>query len=580
MISTRTITDLQEDYKNGKITPEDVIEEIIEQAAADEEKNIWISPPSMEKIYPYLEKLKDMNREKAPLWGIPFAVKDNIDVAGVPTTAGCPDYAYTPAKHSTVVKRLVESGAIPVGKTNLDQFATGLVGTRSPYGETHNSMQDELISGGSSSGSAVAVARNQVAFSLGTDTAGSGRVPAALNGIVGFKPSLGAWSTKGVVPACESLDCVTVFSHTLEEALMVDAVVRGEDPNNPWSKAIRKPIPERPEKILIPQEEPTFFGPFAEEYKTAWEKTKCKLQQLHIPVEYVNTDILSEAASILYGGPYIAERWTALGRFLENNPGSSFPVTEQILRSGSGDNYDASSVFQAMHRLQEIKQEVKKLMENAILAMPTCGGTWTREQVRENPIQTNNDMGRFTNHCNLLDLSALAVPCEEAGKNLPFGVTLFGLADKEGLVLGTGLAFKGDTSVLESVSSRHTTPVAVCGLHMRGFLLEKQMHEHGAVFVKEAKTASKYKLYKLPTTPEKPGLIKQDEEGDAIHVEVWDMPLETFGAFTSKIPSPLGIGKVELEDGSEIPGFICEEYGIRGAEDITSAGGWHQVVTI
>ncbi|WP_158734729.1 allophanate hydrolase [Alteribacillus sp. YIM 98480] len=574
-----TILGLQQAYKNQGTTPKEVIETIVEQAKADEDMNIWITPPSLDWILPYLKNLEEMDPEDAPLWGVPFALKDNIDLAGIPTTAGCLDYAYTPPEHAAVAERLIAAGAIPVGKTNLDQFATGLVGTRSPYGETHNSLREELISGGSSAGSPVAVARGQAAFALGTDTAGSGRVPAALNNLVGFKPSLGAWPIKGVVPACESLDCVTVFSHSLQEALEVDAVVRGEDESDPWSKSMTTPAGKQPERVLLPKETPSFYGPYAEKYEEAWKKAVGRLGELDMKTEYIDTNLFSEAASILYGGPWIAERWAALGDFIEKNPNSAFPVTEQVLCSGSSDKYDAASVFHAIHKLQAIKLETKKLLKNAVLALPTCGGTWTREQVRKDPIQTNNDMGRYTNHCNLLDLSAVAVPGKEADKDLPFGITLFGLAESENLVFGAAAAFSKETiQTAPNSSEQETTLVAVCGLHMRGFPLEQQMYDHGARFVQEANTAPKYKFYKLPSEPIKPGLIKQPEGGDSIQLEIWEMPLTSFGSFTAQIPAPLGIGKVELEDGKEIPGFVCEGYGEKEAEDVTTLGSWDVVV--
>lgn len=580
-----TIDWLKENYKAGTVSPAQVIEEIIQRAEADKEMNIWITPPEMEWIKPYIDRLDTLDYEEAPLWGVPFAVKDNIDVAGVPTTAGCDPYAYTPDEHASVVGRLVAAGAIPVGKANLDQFATGLVGTRSPHGETHNALREELISGGSSSGSAVAVARGHAAFSLGTDTAGSGRVPAALNNLVGYKPSLGAWPVKGVVPACESLDCVTVFAHNLTEAVAVDAYARGEESLDPWSKKLPALGSKQPEKICLPEEAPSFYGPFAAEYEAAWEKSVEKLKELNIPVEYIDTKLFSDAAEILYGGPWIAERWTALGDFVTENPGATFPVTEEVLRSGSPEKHDAASLFQAIHKLQGLKLETKKLLKNAVLAMPTCGGTWTREEVRQDPIRTNSDMGRYTNHCNLLDLCAVAIPSEEAAENLPFGITLFSLADQEDIVCGTAASFAGQSerediepSILSGKEKDAMTYVAVCGLHMRGFPLEKQMAEHNAEFVKETVSAPKYKMVKLSGDPEKPGMIKQHEGGSAIRLELWKMPVSSLGSFTTLIPAPLGIGKVELEDGTEVPGFICEGYAADKAEDITFAGGWKQAV--
>ncbi|MBW5444651.1 allophanate hydrolase [Cohnella sp. CFH 77786] len=570
-----TIGGLRELYKKGELTPADVVAEIVSRAESDAEMNIWITPPSLEALRPYLERIASLDPESLPLWGIPFAVKDNIDLAGIPTTAACPDYAYTPDHHAAVVERLIAAGAIPLGKTNLDQFATGLVGTRSPFGETHNSLRGELISGGSSSGSAVSVARGHAAFALGTDTAGSGRVPAALNRLVGYKPSLGAWPTLGVVPACASLDCVTVFACELEDAMRVDGVARGYHADDPWSRCLPNPAAGKngPRKLLLPRDSIAFYGPFAEDYKAAWEAAVARLGRLNIPIEFVDCEPFEEAAALLYEGPWIAERWAALGGFIGPHPGSALPVTERILRSGNSAEHTAASLFQAMHRLQALRLETRKRLDGAVLAMPTCGGTWTREQVRQNPVGTNRDMGRYTNHCNLLDLCAVAVPGNDAAPELPFGITLFALAENESYLWSAAESF------LNAPPSppTETTLVAVCGLHMRGYPLEQQMREHGARFVREDATAPRYRLYRLPTVPAKPGLIKQPGGGASIELEVWEMPKAAFGAFAAAIPAPLGIGKVELRDGSELPGFVCEAYAAAGSEDVTSFGGWRYV---
>ncbi|MFC7062437.1 allophanate hydrolase [Halobacillus seohaensis] len=571
---------LRENYQNGSTNPLEVVEEIIHRAQKNKDMNIWVTPPDMKWIKPYIDRLEALNPADAPLWGIPFAIKDNIDLAGVLTTAGCVEYGYTPNEHAIVVERLISAGAIPVGKANLDQFATGLVGTRSPYGEVHNALREELISGGSSAGSAVAVAKGQAVFSLGTDTAGSGRVPAALNNLVGYKPSLGAWSTKGVIPACESLDCVTVFSHSLTDALTVDGSARGEELSDPWSKKIPAPVYETPEKIYLPKDPLGFYGTYAEEYQEAWDAALEKIKQLNLPVEYIDTTLFSEAAEILYGGPWIAERWAALGEFIESHPDTAFPATEKVLRSGSEEKYDASTLFKAMHKLQALKKEAKNLLQNAVLVMPTCGGTWTREEVRENPISTNSDMGRYTNHCNLLDLSAVAIPAGEAAPDTPFGITLFSLSDQEGLITGTADWFIGKSFESQGEFKEDTTYLAVCGLHMRGYPLETQMQECGAEFIKEAVTAPKYQLIQIPSNPAKPGMIKQHQGGAAIQLEIWEMPLKSLGSFTTSIPAPLGIGKVELEDGTEVPGFICEGYAETVSEDITALGGWRQVKSL
>ncbi|TES51707.1 allophanate hydrolase [Halalkalibacterium halodurans] len=568
---------LREQYYRKKLTPKEVVLEIIERAKADADMNIWITPPSLELIHPYLERLNSLDIESSPLWGIPFAIKDNIDLAGVPTTAGCPEYAYQPNEDAAVVARLIAAGAIPVGKANLDQFATGLVGTRSPFGETHNSLRPELISGGSSSGSAVSVARGQAVFGLGTDTAGSGRIPALLNNLVGYKPSLGAWSTKGVVPACASLDCVTVFSHRIEDAILVDSVARGFEEEDPWSRELPVPNASLPKRFVLPKQAPEFYGPFANKYQNAWERTVAQIECLGVDVDYVDTTFLSDAAELLYGGPMVAERWASLGEFVEGHPGATFPVTEEVLRSGSASQYDAAAVFRAQHQLQAYKRQAQKLLENSVFVLPTAGGTWTRDQVRENPIGTNSEMGRYTNHCNLLDMCAVAIPAGEADVHLPFGITIFGLAEGEGLIRGAANLFLQSSTQ----SEEEKTLIAVCGLHMRGLPLEKQMQECRARFMREDMSAPVYQLVKLPSEPAKPGMIKKnDGSGGSIELEIWEMPLSEFGKFTKMIPAPLGIGKVELADGSEVPGFVCEAYAADGAEDITALGGWRKLLQL
>ncbi|MEK3838882.1 allophanate hydrolase [Paenibacillus sp. FSL R7-0128] len=615
---------LRGQYLSGTLEPEEVIREIIRRAARDKDMNIWIEAPAVAQIAPYLAALKELNPQEHPLWGIPFAVKDNIDVKGLPTTAACPEFAYQPEADAAVVARLVAAGAIPVGKSNLDQFATGLVGVRSPYGETHNALRPEYISGGSSAGSAVAVARGQAVFSLGTDTAGSGRVPAALNGLVGYKPSLGAWPVRGVVPACASLDCVTVFAHNLEDALTVDRAARGFEAADPWSRSVKREAAALPGKLLLPEAPLDFYGPHADEYRRAWERAEAAVQELGLPVERVDCTLFSEAAAILYDGPWVAERWADLAGFVESHREAVLPVTESILSSGAAERHTASSLFQAMHRLQQYKREAELLLRDAVLVLPTCGGTWTREQLAANPVGANSDMGRYTNHCNLLDLSAVAIPAGEAAGNLPFGITLFALADSEHLLAGAGARLLAEGNDGESGGSsagaeaqllaEHQSlepeagggtsgaggtagadvgeaggtgaatgaelpasgmvTLAVCGLHMRGFPLEKQMLEHGARFWQEARTAACYELVKLPTMPAKPGLLRQAAGGSAIELELWQMPVESLGAFATLIPAPLGLGRVALADGREVTGFICEGYAAAGAENVTAYGGW------
>jgi len=535
-------------------------------------------------------------------------VKDNIDVAGMPTTAACPAFSYVPERNAVVVERLVAAGAVPLGKTNLDQFATGLVGTRSPYGETRNALRPELISGGSSSGSAAAVALGHAVFALSTDTAGSGRVPAALNGVYGFKPARGAWPTVGVVPACRSLDCVGVFTATAEDALAVDRVVRGPDPGDAWARRLSVPVPAGPSRVLIPDRTPVFFGPFAKEYASAWEAAAKRAARMGVPVEKIDLALFDEASALLYDGPWVAERWAALGDFVGGRPEAVFSVTRDVLSTGAPGRYDAVDLFRAMHRLRELRRDVRRLLENAVLLLPTCGGTWTIDEVRREPFATNRSLGRYTHFCNLLDLSALTCPAGEAGERLPFGVTWYALAEQESLLFGAEAMFRGrmfrgreaggrtndaggETGGAEKETDSaagwpddagrrpdgtvgEEVELAVCGLHMRGFPLERQMLACGATWLGESRTAPFYRMVILPLDPPRPGLVRVSGGGASVAVERWSVPVESLGRLVESVPPPLVVGKVELEDGRYVCGFLCEHWAAEAAEDITRYGGF------
>lgn len=558
---------LKEMYQTGAITPLEVVSEILARNEKYEDYNIWIVKPSMESIAPYLEKLTQMD-STLPLWGIPFAIKDNIDLEGVPTTAACPAYAYTPNKSATVVEKLIAAGAIPMGKTNLDQFATGLVGTRSPYGECHNALDPEMISGGSSSGSAVSVALGLAAFALGTDTAGSGRVPAMLNNLIGYKTPVGSWSTKGVVPACASLDCVTVFAGSMADAKAVDMVARGFDEECPWSRVIEKKSDRLPAIVYLPKEIPVFYGTWEEEYCSKWKKAVKRVERLAkrkgITVEYIDYQMFQDAALILYEGAYVAERWEDLKGFVETHPGETFPVTEKILRSGAREDQTAAKLFGNLHELQAYKHKAHLLLQDAVMIMPTAGGSFTREEVRENPIATNSKMGLYTNHCNLLDLAAVAIPEDSRDRIRPFGITVFGRFDREDLLCGFAEAFLAE----------ETIPLAVCGLHKKGRALAYQLQELGAFYTESTTTADTYKLYELATTPVKPGLMRVTKGGASVAVDLYELPVSQFGAFMQRVCEPLVIGDLELVDGRVVKGFLCQGYVAETATDITDKGSF------
>ena len=561
-----TIDQLRKQYEANEKTPAQVIAQIIELAERDKDYNVWITPPSLEKISPFLEALKTKDKS-LPLWGIPFAVKDNIDVAGMPTTAGCEAYTYYPKEHAFVVQRLIDAGAIPVGKTNLDQFATGLVGTRSPYGVCKNAFDSSLISGGSSSGSAVVVARGHVPFALGTDTAGSGRVPAAFNKLIGFKPSRGAWSNSGVVPACESLDCVTVFTHNTIDAQFIDEQIRAQDQQNGWSK--NRPLQplQLPSKVLLLKQPYTFFGPYAEQYEKAWQAAVHKLGELAIEVQYIEAEYLKEAAELLYEGPLVAERWASLSSFIESHPNCANPVVESILRRAELPQFDATSLFKAQHTIQRYRQVIKEQLQDAVLIMPTVGGIWTVEDVLADPIATNSQLGLYTNHCNILDLCAVNVPVDA---DVSFGITAFANGGDDHLLH----AFAHHLTQQQiPTTDTSTTIIAVCGLHLKGYPLEKQMLQFESQFIETTTTASCYRLFKIEDGLTRPGLLYSEQQGGAIEVDLWAMPTKHLAQFLNVVKAPLALGEITLQDEREVLGFVCGGYS-DNYSDITSSGGW------
>lgn len=561
-----TICNVKKAYASGEITIRQMWEKIKGLAQAYTDKNIWIHLLTDEEIEEYIARLEKEDPNSLPLWGVPFAIKDNIDLKGIPTTAACKEFSFIPEESAYVVSKLIEAGALPVGKTNMDQFATGLVGTRSPYGEVHNAYKDELISGGSSSGSAVAVALGMVAFSLGTDTAGSGRVPASLNNLVGWKPSVGAWSNRGVVPACESIDCVTVFANNMDDAEAVDEVVRVFDEKYRYSKKIASVVENDVKTIYLPKTEPTFYGDYAELYKEKWNQTVSYIKNNYADVREIDTALFSEAASILYDGPWVAERYAGLKDYLDDKADTLFPVTKTIICGAIKDNKTAVELFTAMHRLAEIKQYTHKLLADSVLILPTNGGTFTREQVDADPIATNSKMGLYTNHCNLLDLCAVDVPVGFLEDNLPMGITIFSKSGNEGLNAKLG------RSVSDAMCNM--VDLAVFGLHLKGFPLETQLTDLGAVYKETTKTSPEYKMYALETNPPKPGVEKVTENGNELEIDIWSIPECKVGAFLSLLPDPLGLGKIKTVDGKDVIGFICQSYALASSKDITNSGGW------
>lgn len=562
-------------YGSGEYTPAEVIASSLKQARADTH-NAWIYVLSDAEIKPYLENLRDKTPAQLPLYGIPFAIKDNIDLAGIPTTAACREYSYTPMQSAFAVNQLIQAGAIPIGKTNLDQFATGLNGTRSPYGACKNAFNTEYISGGSSSGSAVAVALGQASFSLGTDTAGSGRVPAAFNNLIGLKPTRGIFSTRGVVPACRSLDCVSVFTLTSEDAHAVYQHLATFDTEDSYARRLQpaaKAIAAEFRFGVPLSSQLEFFGD--NEYAALFASAVTRLEELGGKRVEVDFSPFFHAAELLYAGPWVAERYAAIENFMHTYAAALFPVTRSIIERGN----QASGVdtFKAYYKLADLQREARRTMERVdVMLAPTTPSHYTIAQMQLDPVTLNTRLGHYTNFMNLLDLAAVAVPAGFTSKGLPFGVTLF--AD----------AFM-DEPLLQLAQRFHHAPalplpqgwlqVAVCGAHMSGLPLNSQLTQRGAILLEKTQTSANYRLYALSGGPPyRPGLVRS-ANGAAIDVEVWALPETQFGSFVAGIPSPLGIGTLELHDQRRVQGFLCESYAIENALDITDYGGWRAYIS-
>ncbi|MSQ52935.1 MAG: allophanate hydrolase [Betaproteobacteria bacterium] len=603
MIKSLDIATLSAAYAEG-LSPVDVIGAVYQSIRAAGGNPIWIArTPEADALARARVLAVDPGARHLPLYGIPFAVKDNIDVEGLPTTAGCPAYAYEPQRSATAVLRLLAAGAICIGKTNLDQFATGLVGSRSPYGAVKNALNPAYISGGSSSGSAVAVALGQVSISLGTDTAGSGRIPAAFNNIVGLKPSCGRVSTAGVVPACRTLDCVSIFAGSCADAQTVLSVIEGPDALDPYSRGTPEYSCRDQAVIGIPRaEQLQWFGD--RESPALFARALERLQRLGARIEAIDFAPFFEAGRLLYEGPWVAERYAAIGDFFRANEKDLLPVTRDIV-AGAG-RYSAADVFLAQYRLAEMKARIAPLWaagDHGIdaLCVPTAGTLYTAEMEKSEPLKFNSNLGLYANFVNLLDLAAIAVPAAMRSDGLPFGVSLVAPAGSDRWLCRLGAAFHASTGlamgatawmpssgaqeVILSNVSRPATPqqstpgqvrFAVVGAHLSGEPLNHQLTDRGARLLCSTHTAPSYQLFSLPdSTPPKPGLVRAGNgAGAAIELEIWELNEREFGSFVAAIPAPLGVATIELNDGSLVKGFICESHATQNAKDISSFGGW------
>ena len=577
-------------YAAGTQTPRVLIAELLERAAQlNPEYRLFIHLLTPAELEPYLTALDDRDPAELPLYGIPFAIKDNIDLAGIPTTAACPAYAYVPERSATLVEQLIALGAVPLGKCNLDQFATGLNGTRSPYGACRNSVHPDYPSGGSSAGSALAVAQGVASFALGTDTAGSGRVPAGLNNLVGLKGSKGLLSTAGVVPACQTLDCVTFFTATAAEASTLLALTARLDPRDPYSRA----NPQWNDASAFGRPRPFRFGVPTQleflgcpESPALFAAAKAQLEALGGEAVPLDLAPFLEAARLLYEGPWVAERYSVAGDLIEAEPDAVLPVIRAVLEKAPGTT--AVDAFRAGYRLQALKAQCDALLaELDCVLTPTYPRPVTLAELAAEPVARNADLGYYTNFMNLLDYAAVAVPAGVMTNGLPWGVTLFGrvftdqyllslaaaLQDAQGLPLVGGALPEAS---LPARPARHDRArLVVCGAHLQGLPLNGQLLARGGRRLALTRSAPHYRLHALAGGPPlRPGMVRVAEDGAAIEVEVWELPSSELGSFLTGIPAPLGLGKVELADGSWETGFICEPYGLAGAEDIADHGGW------
>lgn len=542
---------------------------------------IWISRATRSELIDAAEAVdaRVAAGEDLPLAGVPFAVKDNIDVAGFETTAACPAFAYEPEDDAGVIERLLAAGAICVGKTNLDQFATGLNGSRSPYGIPRNASNLGYVSGGSSSGSSVSVAAGLVAFALGTDTAGSGRVPAAFNHLIGMKPTKGRWSTRGLVPACRTIDCITVFTDDTADARLVDAVIAGFDVADPYSKALADQ-PLTVKRIGVPRrKQRVFFGDVESEY--LYDRAIEKLSGLGEIVE-IDLAPLLEAAQLLYGGPWVAERTAAMADILATNPLAVDPTVRAVVEPGK--DMSAVELFNGIYRMADLKRHADLLWQDIdMMAFPTTGTTYRVAEMLAAPVALNSNLGLYTNFVNLLDMAALAVPAGIRANATGFGITLIGPADTDRALLDAADAYLAVADLpapppLDLEGKMQTVKLAVVGAHLKDMPLHWQLTSRDAEFVGAFETAPNYRLYAIAdSVPPKPALVHSDE-GAPIKVEVYELGVAEFGSFTVDVPAPLAIGNVTLADGTSVKGFVSEPRALNGAEDITHLGGWRAFI--
>ena len=593
-----TLPEWRQAYAKGA-SPRRLLEAVRQRLLTDSPPEAWISltgTAALEAQVALLEVRAARHADRftalraMPLFGVPFAVKDNIDVLGLPTTAACPAFERTVRAHASVVARLIDAGAVCMGKTNLDQFATGLVGARSPYGRPSSTFDPTRISGGSSSGSAVVVSRGDVPFALGTDTAGSGRVPAGFNNIVGMKPTPGRVSCAGVVPACRSIDCVSVLALTVADAAEVLSVIEGADPADAYSAfRVGAAWPKPVLRVGIPID-PTFVGDAG--YAAAHEQAVAHLQSIGhsaVPLDFAP---LIAVARLLYGGPWVAERHAVVQTLMERDPQAFDPIVRRVIESAT--TFSATDAFRGQYALREAQHALAAVWQQVdLLMVPTAPAHPRHSEIDADPLGANALLGTYTNFVNLLGWCALALPAGFTKIGLPFGVTFIAPGAADAALARFGQSWQASVNLPMGASGRPfraaadtaaawpasaaALPLAVVGAHLSGLPLNSQLTERGATLREATHTAPHYRLFALPnTTPPKPGLlhVSNGERGAAIAVEVWDVPFDAVGSFLALIPPPLGLGSLELADGRWVHGFICEAHALADAHDVTAFGGW------
>ena len=588
-----TLLQLLEQYRNRTLGPQKYLVELLARLRHDHElapDTAWICLATNQQLTEQLNRLEGKQVNDLPLYGVPFAIKDNIDVAGWVTTVGCPDFAYEAKTTATSVQKLLDAGAVLIGKTNLDQFATGLVGTRSPYGVVTNPFDPKFVSGGSSSGSGSVVSRGLVLFSLGTDTAGSGRIPAAFTNTVGTKPTPGYMSTEGVYPACKTIDCISIFTLTAADAAIVLDVMkanahdRTHEPQYHPEPKLTYQFP-KPIRVGIPK-----MVDFLDntEYPKLFSNALNKLKGMGHPILEVDITPFVKAGKLLYEGPWVAERFAVIEDFLKAHPNSMDPSVKQIIESGA--NYTAAQGFRATYQLKELETLCQQVWAQCdLIVVPSAPRHPTIKELSDEPILRNSELGMYTNYVNLMRLAAIAVPADFTASGMPFGVTLVGQGGSDFALLDFASQWQQLTQL--PVGNLNMKPpeqylmvpngksssvrLAVVGAHLKGMPLHSQLVERNARFIKSCKTARHYQLFALAnTTPPKPGLVRIKEGGDQIELELYDLPQESIGSFFNLIPAPLGLGTIELDDGTWVKGFICEPVGMIGASNISQYGGW------